>query len=1326
MQRMRLLTPLALTFGALFGCLGGSLVGTPSSAAAGAAPAMLPGGTAPVPPGDTVIGPANTTTTLSLTVTLEPRDPTALAAAAQAVSTPGSPTYRQFLAPGQFAQLYGPTSATISAVTSALRALGLTVGSPTGPELSLPVKATVAQAESAFSTPILAYRLPSGNNGYYNTAAPSVPASVASDIEGVIGLDTLNQPHSGSVPSRAGNPGSPARPLTAGATAPGQPTPTGSTCTSEIEGVQSSYGAWDADDLAQAYSFGSVYTGGHYGAGATVAIVELTGAGYSSSDISTFAGCYGITLGANQIKEEFVDGSTGATNGDNSESELDIETVLAMAPKANIEVYEGENSLYDIFRQMVSDDTAKIISSSWSACEKYFGPSYEQEESSLFQAAAMQGQTVFADSADNGSQGCNQNDEVYASTGTSPSAQAVDPTTGTLYVANSASDSVSVIGETGFISAGTITTDTDPSAVVLDAAASKLIVANASSNSLTEVSTTNCNATTTSGCGTTTDIPSSTSLSFPDAMALDGSTLYIANADSGTVAVFNVTTGKFTGSVTLPLGAANQANPKAIKVDSSHTVYVADNYNSAVDYFNGATCSATTQTGCATAPSVITVGPEPTDMTIDASVNDLYVADGGGGVSVVSTTTHAVTTTIATNSAVLFDGFGNPDSIGMSPDGKEVLFTAATGIGDVMATIVPGSQTVSGTVGFNTGSNFLGQLVSDPNLDLVWVTDEQNDTDAVEDLNLAVNDPASQPFVTGVGGTTLTALGPAPTESAWNDNNHYALDATGGGISQDFAMPSYQQALGVVSGSSGSPCGRGTTPCREVPDVSGNADPYTGYVIYDSLSDGGWTAYGGTSASTPLWAAILADISSADGTTAAGYGSLNPALYSLAGSSPGKYFNDVTTGNNDYNGTSGGVYPAMTGYDMTTGIGTPIVSALATGLAPSGGGVPTVSGVSPNTGPASGGTNITITGTGFVAGATVTIGQGSGAVTGAIAATNVKVVSPTQITATTGGGAKTGTFSLFVTTSGGTSAGNSVDYFDYTSAPVVPTVSGVSPNSGPTSGGTNITVTGTGFITGATVTIGQGNGAVTGAIAATNVKVVSSTQITATTGGGAKAGTWSLFVTTSGGTSAGNSVDYFAYGAAPVVPTVAGVSPNSGPTTGGTNITVTGSGFIAGATVTIGQGSGAVTGAIVATNVKVVSSTQITAATGGGAKAGTWSLFVTTSGGTSAGNSVDYFAYGAAPVVPTVAGLAPTTGPTTGGTTITITGTGFIAGATVTIGQGSGAVTGAIKATNVKVVSSTQITATTGGGGKAGTWSLFVTTSGGTSAANSSDNFTYH
>jgi hypothetical protein len=93
--------------------------------------------------------------------------------------------------------------------------------------------------------------------------------------------------------------------------------------------------------------------------------------------------------------------------------------------------------------------------------------------------------------------------------------------------------------------------------------------------------------------------------------------------------------------------------------------------------------------------------------------------------------------------------------------------------------------------------------------------------------------------------------------------------------------------------------------------------------------------------------------------------------------------------------------------------------------------------------------------------------------------------------------------------------------------------------------------------------------------------------------------------------------------------------------------------------------------------------------------------------------------------VPTVSSVSPASGPVSGGTHIKIIGTGFTPGAKVEIGQGSGAGPTAIQATEVEVVSPTEITATTGGSAKAGAWNLFVTDSGGTSSASTGDDYTY-
>jgi hypothetical protein len=289
----------------------------------------------------------------------------------------------------------------------------------------------------------------------------------------------------------------------------------------------------------------------------------------------------------------------------------------------------------------------------------------------------------------------------------------------------------------------------------------------------------------------------------------------------------------------------------------------------------------------------------------------------------------------------------------------------------------------------------------------------------------------------------------------------------------------------------------------------------------------------------------------------------------------------------------------------------------------------------------------------------------------------------------------------------------------YASSSTPPTVTSVNPSKGPTTGGTAITINGTGFVTGASVVIGQGNGAARG-IAATNVVVVSPTEITADTGGVAVAGVFNVYVNTSGGTSAPDSGDLFDYFVP--VPTVTSVTPNRGPTTGYTAITVNGTGFLRGASVAIGQGSGSV-GAIAASGVIVVSTTEITAAfTGQASKAGVFNVYVTTSGGTSTAESGDLFDYFIP--VPNVGSVTPNRGPTTGSTAIHINGTGFIPGATVVIGQGSGSL-GGIAASNVVVVNSTTITAVTGGGAKAGAFNVYVTTSGGSSVPNSGDLFAY-
>jgi kumamolisin len=246
-------------------------------------------------------------------------------------------------------------------------------------------------------------------------------------------------------------------------------------------------------------------------------------------------------------------------------------------------------------------------------------------------------------------------------------------------------------------------------------------------------------------------------------------------------------------------------------------------------------------------------------------------------------------------------------------------------------------------------------------------------------------DPVEQPWVTGVGGTSfsfdnpgtnLQPSYPGTDEMAWNVDNLCnedaneggtaanpipgyfwcgATGASGGAPSQFFGRPSYQTGPGVqnryTTYSNGvvrtypdtttpsfcafAPVG---TPCRETPDVSANADPYTGYAEfclpppkkYDADSNCaippiGWFQIGGTSLSSPLWGALIADRDGHFGTRS---GNINAWIYALSGTDSHAFFHDITGTGQPMN--NNGFYPAASGYDEATGLGSPNFAAFIT------------------------------------------------------------------------------------------------------------------------------------------------------------------------------------------------------------------------------------------------------------------------------------------------------------------------------------------------------------------------------------------------------------
>jgi subtilase family serine protease len=196
-----------------------------------------------------------------------------------------------------------------------------------------------------------------------------------------------------------------------------------------------------------------------------------------------------------------------------------------------------------------------------------------------------------------------------------------------------------------------------------------------------------------------------------------------------------------------------------------------------------------------------------------------------------------------------------------------------------------------------------------------------------------VNWPSSDPLVTAVGGTYLctnpvTGTSVDSADPPSNCQSHPGVREigwvdSGGGFSHIFAAPAYQSTLPA-----------GSTPIgamRGVPDVAFQASARTAPLVYATgAGAGGWFLVGGTSCSSPQFAGLVAI---ADQIAGHGLGQINPTLYGLAaGASYGTYFYDVTTGNNQTDPSVAG-FPATTGWDPVTGLGTPNAAALVPALA---------------------------------------------------------------------------------------------------------------------------------------------------------------------------------------------------------------------------------------------------------------------------------------------------------------------------------------------------------------------------------------------------------
>jgi subtilase family serine protease len=197
--------------------------------------------------------------------------------------------------------------------------------------------------------------------------------------------------------------------------------------------------------------------------------------------------------------------------------------------------------------------------------------------------------------------------------------------------------------------------------------------------------------------------------------------------------------------------------------------------------------------------------------------------------------------------------------------------------------------------------------------------------------------PAEDAYVTAVGGTELTTNGKGgswASEIAWGGNNTSCVGyGSGGGISPDnISIPPYQQLGGVITASN-----YGSTTLRNGPDVAAEANCDNYYCANGACWTSGQPPLGGTSLAAPTWAGFMALVNqqaAAYGTAPNGLGFINPLIYPIGLSSNyGSDFHDITIGDN-YNFPSPNLYPAVTGYDLVTGWGSPNGQNLINALAP--------------------------------------------------------------------------------------------------------------------------------------------------------------------------------------------------------------------------------------------------------------------------------------------------------------------------------------------------------------------------------------------------------
>lgn len=804
--------------------------------------------------------------------------------------------------------------------------------------------------------------------------------------------------------------------------------------------------------------------------------------------------------------------------------------------------------------------------------------------------------------------------------------------------------------------------------------------------------------------------------SLPDAIAItpNGKTAYVANSGDGTISKIALSTGQVLATLTVggsPSGIAispdgltayvtNNAPGfnNLIPIDLSNDVVepgvpagtdplsiaVTPDGQAAlvVDRGSNIVPGAVTPVDIAVYPpttgTAVAVGNDPSGVAISSDGADAYVTNTADGTLSQIALTNDVAGTVTTSNAGT-----DPDGVAVTPDGKTAYVAddapgASTSVGSVSELGLPTAAGVPTPIAVAAGPSSIAITPDQAPVAVLHVTPAPSTETTVFDASEStfpstLGASYSWDFGDGTSATTTTNV----TTHVYAEGGDYTAsvsitDADGTSVSQAFTGQTVSLNGGPSATASQSVDIPFVTPTiTGVNPSSGDAGSVTSLIV----------------SGTNLFGITSVDVG---GVSVTGF-SVN-----AAGTQISSVFAPSTlpAGSVDVTATNPGGTSAITPADVFTYLptATPVTGA------------PVVTGLSLPFGPVAGGTGVTITGTNFTG--TTAVDFGTTPVTNFTvngAGTSITVISPAATLA--------GTVDVTVTTPVAPSAVVAADVFTYlapTPPSGAPTVTGISPNTGPTSGLTSVVITGTNLSDATAVSFGGEP--------AESFFSSSNTSVTAVSPATATAGTADVTVTTVLGVTPVVPADAFTYtdGTTSAGPVVSSVTPNAGPLAGGNTVVITGSNFtdLSPSSVQFGS-SGEATYAVNSAG------TIITASAPASATSVSVDVVVTNPLGASTVTSADTYTYQPnAQFAPVVTTVTPSSGPQAGATTVTLTGSNLASVTAVDFGA-------TVVTSFTTSGSGDEIFVSSPAASVAGTVSVVAVSPYGTSAVVADDAFTY-